>query len=104
MSKAKVLFSTIASVVGYAIRGIIDLKANFYKLGGDSLNSIYTVTKLQDQGYHISITDFITAKNMAEILSKMKVNWDMDDIEESQESKKFHIELLNDSHKEDVIE
>jgi hypothetical protein len=45
--------------------------ANFYELGGNSLNSIYTVTKLRDAGFFVSITDFITAKNLGEIIEKM---------------------------------
>lgn len=104
MDKAKVLFPTVASSIGRGIRDAVTVESNFYELGGDSLNSVYTVTKLRDQGYHISITDFITAKNMAEILSKMKVNWDSDSLEDTQGSKLYMIEELNDAHMDEVVE
>lgn len=91
-------------MIGRSVRGIINCNSNFYELGGNSLNSVYTVTKLRDQGYQISISDFISAKCMAEILALMKVNWDMDDLEELTSSKQYNFEYLNDSHKEDVIQ
>lgn len=46
----------------------ISLKSNFYALGGNSLNSIYTMAKLRDRGYSIEITKFILAKNLKEIM------------------------------------
>lgn len=49
------------------------MSANFYELGGNSLNSIFTVTKLRDAGYLISITDFITASTLGEIIDKMRL-------------------------------
>ena len=50
LAKAKVLFPTVASVIGGGSRADVRIDANFYEIGGNSLNSIYTVTKLQDQG------------------------------------------------------
>lgn len=51
---ARVLFETVASVLGQSARACISIDANFYELGGNSLNSIYTITKLNDKGYNIS--------------------------------------------------
>lgn len=51
---AKVLFETVASVLGRAARSVISIDANFYEIGGNSLNSIYTITTLNEKGYHIS--------------------------------------------------
>lgn len=104
LAKAKVLFPTVASVIGSGGRADITLNANFYELGGNSLNSIYTVTKLRDQGYEIGITEFITAKNLAEVLDRMKISTE-DVIYENSLNEEEHIfEMLNDSHKKDVIE
>lgn len=50
---------------------IVLVSANFYELGGNSLNSIFTVTQLRDKGYFISITDFITAKTLGDIIDKL---------------------------------
>lgn len=54
MHAAIALFETIASVLGKAARSTISIDANFYNIGGNSLNSIFTITALSDRGYHIS--------------------------------------------------
>lgn len=54
MKAAKVLFETIASVLNRSARGAISMDSNFYEIGGNSLNSIYTITSLNQKGYHIS--------------------------------------------------
>lgn len=68
MKSAKALFETIGEVIGRSTRTSISLESNFYALGGNSLNSIYTVAKLRDRGYIIEITNFISAKNLRETL------------------------------------
>nr|BDD85286.1 beta-alanyl-dopamine synthase [Ischnura senegalensis] len=49
----------------------LSLKSNFYEIGGNSLNSVYTVMRLRDQGFIIGIGDFIAAKNLGEVLNMM---------------------------------
>lgn len=103
LGKAKVLFTTVASVIGRGGRASVTLDANFYELGGNSLNSIYTVTKLRDQGYEIGITEFITAKNLGEVLGRMRIS--TDDVPPEKDFDEGHtFELLDDSHKRDAIE
>ncbi|XP_024886450.1 nonribosomal peptide synthetase 13-like, partial [Temnothorax curvispinosus] len=105
LAKARILFPTIASVTGRSSRTPVMLNANFYEIGGNSLNSVYTVTKLRDQGYQIGITDFITAKNLAEVLDRMKfIVSDEEPLKEAIDQKPYVFESLNDCHKEDVIE
>lgn len=105
LTKARVLFRTVASVIGHNGRILVTPHANFYELGGNSLNSIYTVTKLRDQGYQIGITDFITAKNLAEILDRMKlVSSDEKFPKQIIDQKSCIFESLSDCHKEDAIE
>lgn len=60
--KAESLLKTVAAVLGGSARGQVTLDANFYHLGGNSLNSVLTVTKLRDQGFLISkpLTTFIS--------------------------------------------
>lgn len=102
LTKARVLFPTVASVIGRSGRFTIDAEANFYDLGGNSLNSIYTVTKLRDQGYHIRITDFLTAKTMMEILKRMTLvsgNEANGDAEP-----KFIVEQINESHRSTITQ
>ena len=104
LAKAKVLFPTVASVIGGGSRADVRIDANFYEIGGNSLNSIYTVTKLQDQGYEIGITEFITAKNLGEVLNRMKTSTDGEPIDNGLNEEEHVFEMLNDSHKEDVTE
>ncbi|XP_055381226.1 beta-alanyl-bioamine nonribosomal peptide synthetase ebony [Condylostylus longicornis] len=68
---AEDLFETVGSVIGRSTRTTLSVKSNFYELGGNSLNSIYTVTKLREKGYFIGISEFIGAKNLGEILKKI---------------------------------
>uniref|UniRef100_A0A182QGJ1 AMP-dependent synthetase/ligase domain-containing protein n=1 Tax=Anopheles farauti TaxID=69004 RepID=A0A182QGJ1_9DIPT len=71
MTVAKDLFETVGQVIGRSTRAKICLASNFYELGGNSLNSIITVTQLCGKGYPVSITTFIGAKNLGEILDKI---------------------------------
>ncbi|XP_050082455.1 mycosubtilin synthase subunit C [Anopheles aquasalis] len=71
MATAKDLFETVGQVIGRSARAKISLASNFYELGGNSLNSIITVTQLCGKGYPISITTFIGAKNLGEVLDKI---------------------------------
>lgn len=50
---AKILFETVASVLKRSARSAICSSANFYEIGGNSLNSICTVTKLNQAGFEI---------------------------------------------------
>lgn len=106
---AKVLFETIGSVIGRSTRTTMTIRSNFYELGGNSLNSIFTVTELRNKGFHISITNFIAAKNLGEILEKMcsmeKINGNGGEIDLKVDcDMKLEAILLGNEHKEDTIE
>ncbi|XP_029169302.1 uncharacterized protein LOC114939219 [Nylanderia fulva] len=105
LKKARVLFPTVASVIGRNSRTQVTPHANFYELGGNSLNSIYTVTKLRDQGYQIGITDFIKAKDLAEVINRMQlISSEEKPLMEKIDQESYIFESLNDCHKEDAIE
>lgn len=53
METAKCLFETVSDVLGSSLRSHISPAANFFALGGNSLNAIYTISKLADLGYSI---------------------------------------------------
>lgn len=72
LDKAKVVFETIGSSIGRSIRSKLIKYANFYELGGNSLNSIFTIAELRKKGFFISITDFITASTLGEIIDMVK--------------------------------
>ncbi|XP_026670052.1 uncharacterized protein LOC108625792 isoform X2 [Ceratina calcarata] len=103
LEKAKVLFPTVASAIGNA--DIVRIDSNFYELGGNSLNSVHTVMKLWNQGYKISITQFVTAKSLSEIIDRMiKIKMD-DKVSDSWDFDEDEIvyEMINDSHQADAI-
>lgn len=72
MVKAKMLFETVGNSIGRSIRSKLVKSANFYELGGNSLNSIYTIAELRKKGFFISITDFISASTLGEIIESIK--------------------------------
>nr|NP_001298393.1 tyrocidine synthase 3 [Papilio polytes]BAJ07596.1 Ebony [Papilio polytes] len=71
LEAAKVLFETVGEVLGRAARGTLSVRAGFYALGGNSLNSIYTITRLRDKGYYIEISEFLGAANLGDVLTHM---------------------------------
>lgn len=105
MDKARVLFETIGGIIGRSTRATISLESNFYALGGNSLNSIYTVAELRDRGYCIEITHFISAKNLAETLIYM-TEMGVDDklnIEPTEDLADFVAAPLAMEHKDETI-
>lgn len=107
LEMARALFETIGEVIGRSARATISLGSNFYALGGNSLNSIYTVAKLRDRGYCIEITNFISATNLREVLDYMTKMKDNDDDEQtcpSENKNKLIAIPLQMEHKEEVIQ
>uniref|UniRef100_A0A1B6MA14 Carrier domain-containing protein n=1 Tax=Graphocephala atropunctata TaxID=36148 RepID=A0A1B6MA14_9HEMI len=105
LKAAQSLLKTVAAVLGGAARGTVSLSANFYQLGGNSLNSVLTVSKLRDQGYLIGITDFISAQTLGDIVGKMVPEDNKKEVEtmmRNQKEKRYVSEILNCVHKQDV--
>lgn len=101
MDAAKVLFETVAFVLQRSARAAICVDANFYEIGGNSLNSIYTITRLNEQGYQISISDFLSATDLGEVLERMDRNQNVTLYAKPPD---YQIELLKDEHQAAVIE
>lgn len=105
---ARDLFETVGSVIGRSTRATLTLNSNFYELGGNSLNSIFTVTLLREKGYSIGISDFIRAKNLGDILYKIAKNDNIVPMEEEWTSACPHLNMkafnLTLGDKDDVIE
>ncbi|KAJ8964558.1 hypothetical protein NQ314_004860 [Rhamnusium bicolor] len=98
MEAAKVLFETVAAVLNRAARSSITVNANFYEIGGNSLNTIYTIVKLSEKGYHINIGDFISAMDLGEILLRMT-----SDTKINTRPPSFSAYLLKPEYKEAVL-
>ncbi|CAK1594341.1 unnamed protein product [Parnassius mnemosyne] len=101
MEAAKALFETVGEVLGRAARGTLSVRSGFYELGGNSLNSIYTITRLRDRGYYIEISDFLGAANLGDVLSHLSNG--PDDATENHESK-FKAVPMREDHEQQVID
>lgn len=100
MKAAEVLFQTIGSVIGRSTRNTVSILSNYYELGGNSLNSIYTIIKLKEQGYEIGITDFILAENLGEILDKITNEQQL--IMNQKNTDSYTLEPLENKHKNEA--
>lgn len=69
MLTAKILLQTIADVTG---NKSISVNDNFYDIGGNSLNSLYTVAKLKERNYFIDISCFITSNTLKDMIPNMR--------------------------------
>ncbi|CAH2097144.1 unnamed protein product [Euphydryas editha] len=98
---ARVLFETVGEVLGRSVRGALSIRAGFYELGGNSLNTIYTITRLREKGYYIEINDFLRSNNLGEVLSHLKTN---PENAREEDEHKFAIQPMRNDHKERVIE
>lgn len=99
MDKAKVLFETVASVLNRSARGAISVNANFYEIGGNSVNSIYTISRLNERGCYISIGDFIAAMDLGEVLERICSGTKIET-----EPPAFTAHMLSDDVKEIVLD
>ncbi|KAL5233037.1 hypothetical protein ACI65C_000447 [Semiaphis heraclei] len=105
METAKHLFETVSCVLGSSLRSHISPAANFFALGGNSLNAIYTISKLADLGYSIAVSDFITAPNFGTVINKMRFSSKRKACCNDGEwlTEKYTRQMLEPKHKDDVI-
>ncbi len=96
---ARVLFETIATVTG---KCQLSINSNFYDIGGNSLNSVYTVMQLGAKKLFISISDFIEASNLGEILEKICSSKQVD--KESPRNSEFSCHPLTHQCKKEAFE
>nr|AAG28774.3 mutant e4 ebony [Drosophila melanogaster] len=105
---ARDLFETVGGVIGRSTETTLPPHSNFYELGGNSLNSIFTVTLLREKGYNIGISEFIAAKNLGEIIEKMAANHDAVQLEEESLNACPHLKMeavpLRLEHRQEVID
>lgn len=68
---AEKVFRIIGASLGLISGEKISPLSNFFDIGGNSLNTIRCVNQLRKENFEISITDFLKAKNLGEILDKI---------------------------------
>ena len=104
---AKMLFSTLTGVISMQVK-CLNGEMNFFHIGGNSLNSILTINTLFENGYYISIGNFLEAKSLNDIINKMETRSDVNNndfqVFGDPAMKMFTSNLLEDSFKDTVIE
>ncbi|XP_025833499.1 uncharacterized protein LOC108741169 isoform X2 [Agrilus planipennis] len=103
MEAARILFETVAVVLNRSARSAISIEANFYDIGGNSLNSIFTIMSLNEKGYHISIGDFIASMDLGEVLDRM-TGCSQSYAGVTTQPPCYSFEYLKDEHKKEVIQ
>lgn len=105
LDMAKLVFEIVGNSIGNGLRNKVSLSANFFELGGNSLNSVYTVTQLRNKGFFISITDFLKAENLGEVMNKVSLaSKSKDDDMLITSDMKLIAEPLNSSKQEECIQ
>jgi hypothetical protein len=102
---AKELFEVIALITG---NSEFSVDSNFYEIGGNSLNSVYVIMQLREKDCFISISDFIGASNLGEILQKIRNSGQENEREldylEVMKDLKLTCHPVKEEHKDEIIE
>jgi hypothetical protein len=69
---ARDVLSTIGSIVGLLSDEKPMLRDNFFAVGGNSINAVLTVAKLNDIGYKISMAEFIEAESILDLVKAVE--------------------------------
>ena len=105
--QARVVLESVASVVKDPTRKP-SLADNFFSIGGDSINMVLVIGKILDHGFHISMTDFVTATNLKGVAVALSFQEKGEDIslimEQMEKTDMFKSVALDPSHKEVVLE
>ena len=105
--QARVVLESVASIIRDAVRKPT-LADAFFEIGGDSINMVMVIGKINDHGYHVSMTEMVTAINLGEVvgaLSTQQVEEDLSSlIEKMQRSSEYHSGELEPDHKQVVLD
>ena len=97
---AKKVLEIITHCLGNELRGKVTTASNFFELGGNSMNTTYTVLKLQENGFFIKLSDFIKSSNLDEVLKKIISNKPKSTSMHSIIGMKLHIEPITNDEEE----
>ena len=105
--KAKVLLESVASIIQNPDHKPT-LKDRFFDIGGDSINMVMVISKLKDYGYNISITNFVSSCQLADIARHISTDEVPDDLEAElkimREENKYTSGVLKADHKDLVLD
>ena len=101
---AREVFQIIGESLGSELRNKITADSNFFELGGNSKNIVFTVTQLQSKGFHIGLAEFIDAKNVVEILNKISTSSKEPKVDDFMSHMALVSEPIDNIEKEAVID
>ena len=98
---AKALLESVSAVCSHGSKKPT-LEDNFFRIGGDSINMVEVVSRLQDLGYQASLSSFVSCSTLGDmvkaIASQQLYELDnMDDVD-------YTSEVLTEDHKETVMD
>ena len=100
---ARDVLSTIGSIVGLLSDEKPMLRDNFFAVGGNSINAVLTVAKLNDIGYKISMAEFIEAESILDLVKAVEAGRsDAAKREQQHQNEFFKIRPLKLEDKEQV--
>jgi hypothetical protein len=101
---ARKVLSTIGSVIGLLSDEKPNLFDNFFSIGGNSINAVLVLAKLNDSGFVIGIEEFIEAESILDIvrIAGASVSDQHGQISEAHRKSFFKIRKLRVDDKEQV--
>lgn len=94
----RALLKTVVGVIGQSAKRPIQLEDNFFDVGGNSLNAVSVVTKLQDQGFFIDMGAFLTASKLKEVVPGLTQSC----TSTTNKDNKYTVEMLSSTFREQV--
>ena len=105
--QAKVVLESVASVLRDVSRKP-SLADAFFEMGGDSINMVLVIARINDHGYHISMTQFVLASTLADVVMALSTQQEDDDIgaviEKMKKSSEYTSADLEGDHKKVVLD
>ena len=106
IEKAVKVFQIIGESIGNPQGLIISPESNFYDIGGNSLNTLLCLEQLRAQNFDISLDDFLSAKNLREVLKIIEIRFPGRKSKmtyEVENKLKLYAQILNEKFKPECI-
>jgi len=106
-NEAKIVLESVSSIIldGSQKPKISD---NFFAIGGDSINMVQVIAKINDHGYHITVTDFVTSAKLSGVVDALTTEPMVEDLSKAmkklQETNDYESCKLEPEHKETVLD
>ena len=104
--QARVVLESVASILRDSNKKPT-LADAFFDIGGDSINMVMVIAKISDHGFHVPMTEFVTAASLSHVVTALSTQQREDDlttvIEKMKKSSSYQSGDLEADHKEVVL-